>query len=277
MIALAPLPDRLVLFPTTHRIDAGAASSKANSVRRRRTGNLEGRLQIGPAARARPGLHLAILWQCRSRRSLGRSGNGNVGQPAGRSLGNELPGLRRQHGSGATRPVGAGCARRIRCRQTRSARSPHHCFWRESGDHHRTAYRRASTGLGPDPAQPAPVAADYPAPIRLVEFVALRRTDGARKFRPIWTASPTPGTVRVPAIFLLAENDEVVAPKFQRLVVEAYAGEKRVIPLAGAGHNSPIEGTELTQLQNGFDWLLSPMWERPSASPPVPQSPSPSH
>src|ERR1043166_1883582 len=34
---------------------------------------------------------------------------------------------------------------------------------------------------------------------------------------------------RAPAIFLLAERDEVVAPRFQHLVVDAYAGEKRVI------------------------------------------------
>src|SRR5436190_14463228 len=45
--------------------------------------------------------------------------------------------------------------------------------------------------------------------------------------------------VQVPAIFLLAEKDEVVAPKFQQLVVDAYVGEKRIIPLPGAGHNSP--------------------------------------
>ena len=41
------------------------------------------------------------------------------------------------------------------------------------------------------------------------------------------------------AIFLLAEQDEIVAPRFQRLVVDAYAGEKRVITLRGAYHNSP--------------------------------------
>src|SRR5881296_3677619 len=35
----------------------------------------------------------------------------------------------------------------------------------------------------------------------------------------------------VPVIFLLAERDEVVAPRFHRLVVDAYVGEKRVIPL----------------------------------------------
>jgi fermentation-respiration switch protein FrsA (DUF1100 family) len=59
----------------------------------------------------------------------------------------------------------------------------------------------------------------------------------------------------VPAIFLLAEKDEVVAPRFQRLVVDAYAGEKRIIPLAGAGHNSPIEGTGLADFHHALDWL----------------------
>jgi pimeloyl-ACP methyl ester carboxylesterase len=69
--------------------------------------------------------------------------------------------------------------------------------------------------------------------------------------------------IRVPAIFLLAENDEVVAPRFQRLVVDAYAGEKRVISLIGAGHNSPIEGAGLVEFQRDLDWLIPPMSERP--------------
>ncbi|MEP7015797.1 MAG: hypothetical protein ABI925_10180 [Verrucomicrobiota bacterium] len=58
------------------------------------------------------------------------------------------------------------------------------------------------------------------------------------------------------AIFLLAEKDEVVAPRFHRLVVDAYAGEKRVIKLKGAYHNSPIEGAALADLYKGLDWLL---------------------
>jgi pimeloyl-ACP methyl ester carboxylesterase len=62
--------------------------------------------------------------------------------------------------------------------------------------------------------------------------------------------------VHAPAIFLLAENDEVVAPRFQRLVVNAYAGEKRVIQLGGAGHNSPVEGAGLTNFHDALDWLL---------------------
>jgi hypothetical protein len=65
------------------------------------------------------------------------------------------------------------------------------------------------------------------------------------------------------AIFLLAEKDEVVAPRFQKLVVDAYAGEKRAIPLIGAGHNSPIEGAGLVEFQNALDWLIPPTWEGP--------------
>ena len=61
---------------------------------------------------------------------------------------------------------------------------------------------------------------------------------------------------RAPAIFLLAERDEVVAPRFQHLVVDAYAGEKRVIALRGANHNDPIEGAALADLYNALDWLL---------------------
>ena len=58
------------------------------------------------------------------------------------------------------------------------------------------------------------------------------------------------------AIFLLAERDEVVAPRYQRMVVDAYAGEKRIIHLRAAHHNDPIEGAGLTDLYQALDWLL---------------------
>jgi hypothetical protein len=60
-----------------------------------------------------------------------------------------------------------------------------------------------------------------------------------------------------PAIFLLAERDEIVAPRFHRLVVEAYAGEKRLIELRGAHHNDPIEGIALADLNDGLGWVLT--------------------
>ncbi len=62
--------------------------------------------------------------------------------------------------------------------------------------------------------------------------------------------------IHAPAIFLLAEKDEVVPPRYHRLVVDAYAGEKRVIPLAGAYHNTPIEEVGMADFHRALDWLL---------------------
>jgi uncharacterized protein len=62
---------------------------------------------------------------------------------------------------------------------------------------------------------------------------------------------------RAPAIFLLAGKDEIVAPCFHRLVVDAYAGEKRVVELRGAHHNDPVEGTALANLNDALDWMLA--------------------
>ena len=63
--------------------------------------------------------------------------------------------------------------------------------------------------------------------------------------------------IHAPAIFLLAENDEIVPPKFQRLVVDSFASKKQVITLPGAYHNSPIEGPVVTQIHHAYDWLFS--------------------
>ena len=63
-------------------------------------------------------------------------------------------------------------------------------------------------------------------------------------------------SVHAPAIFLLAEQDEIVAPRYQRLVVDAYAGDKRVITLRGAHHNTCVDGAGLADLYNALDWLL---------------------
>ena len=43
---------------------------------------------------------------------------------------------------------------------------------------------------------------------------------------------------------------------YQRLVVDAYAGEERIIRLAGARHNDPVEGTALADFHRALDWLL---------------------
>jgi hypothetical protein len=40
------------------------------------------------------------------------------------------------------------------------------------------------------------------------------------------------------------------------MVVDAYAGEKRIIHLRAAHHNDPIEGAGLADLYQALDWLL---------------------
>ena len=62
--------------------------------------------------------------------------------------------------------------------------------------------------------------------------------------------------IHAPAIFLLAENDEIVPPKFQRLVVDSFAGEKQVVTLPGAYHNSPIQGPAVAEVHHAYDWLF---------------------
>src|SRR5947207_5063297 len=62
--------------------------------------------------------------------------------------------------------------------------------------------------------------------------------------------------IQTPVIFLLAEKDEIVPPRYHRLVVDAYAGEKRVVTLRDAYHNTPVEGAGLADLYRALDWLL---------------------
>jgi len=61
-----------------------------------------------------------------------------------------------------------------------------------------------------------------------------------------------------PAVFLLAQEDQVVPPRFARAVADAYAGEKRLIPLPGADHNDSPAPAQEAELHAAIDWL----WDR---------------
>ena len=64
--------------------------------------------------------------------------------------------------------------------------------------------------------------------------------------------------IHAPGVFLLAEEDEIIKPKFHHLVVDAYSGEKRIIPLPGAHHNDPIDAQAIVKLNAAIDWMLLP-------------------
>lgn len=65
-------------------------------------------------------------------------------------------------------------------------------------------------------------------------------------------ALDTAPRVRAPAVFLMAEGDQTVPPDYQRLVLEAYAGEKAVIALPG-GHNDGLNGAALELFRQSLD------------------------
>jgi len=61
-----------------------------------------------------------------------------------------------------------------------------------------------------------------------------------------------------PGVFLLAQNDQVVPPRFARAVADNYAGEKRLIPLPGADHNDSPAPAQEAELHAAIGWL----WDR---------------
>jgi fermentation-respiration switch protein FrsA (DUF1100 family) len=70
--------------------------------------------------------------------------------------------------------------------------------------------------------------------------------------------SPTNAAlIRAPAVFVLADHDMLVPPRFQREVVDAFAGPKRVVTLKGAGHDSPASKAEEAEIDAGIRWLAS--------------------
>lgn len=62
---------------------------------------------------------------------------------------------------------------------------------------------------------------------------------------------------RAPAVFLVGEKDSLVPPTYQQLVIDAYAGPKRVIQMRGTTHWQPVNGQSEAQLAEEIDRL----WE----------------
>jgi pimeloyl-ACP methyl ester carboxylesterase len=61
--------------------------------------------------------------------------------------------------------------------------------------------------------------------------------------------------VTAPAVFISSGNDEVVPPLFHRLVIDGYAGPKRLIEMPGASHAAALTAAAAAELQVDRDWL----------------------
>ena len=63
--------------------------------------------------------------------------------------------------------------------------------------------------------------------------------------------------VKAPAVFVLSDHDEIIPPRYHQMVVDAYAGSKRIVVLHGAGHNDgPNNNAEYAEIQAAIAWLL---------------------
>ena len=255
MIALTPLPDRLVLFPTTDRIDAGAAVRKPIPFE-------SGELEIWTAAsklaqeRGQPQIYVLRFYGNADRADRWVAAEAEIwNERAVEVWGMNYPGF-----GGSTGPARLA-------RLGPAALAAFDALKRTAGDRPIVVF---GASLGTTTAlhvaahrQVAGLILHNPPPLRqmiLRQFgwwnLWLLAGPLAQKLPADLDSVANAKMVRAPAIFLLAERDEVVAPKFQRLVVDAYAGEKRLIPLVGADHNSPVEGVGLRNFHEALDWLL---------------------
>ena len=255
LITVAPLPDRLVLFPTTYRIEAGAAARKPIPFE---GGELEIWTAQSRMAKERGQAELYVL------RFYGNADRADRWVADEAEMWNnravEVWGMNYPGFGGSTGPARLG-------RLGPAALTAFDALKQTAGERPIVGF---GASLGTTTAlqialqrQVAGVILHNPVALRQIilrQFgwwnLWLFAGPMARKIPSELDSINNAKATRVPAIFLLAENDEVIAPKFQRLVVEAYAGEKRIVTLAGARHNDPLEGASVAKFVEALDWLL---------------------
>jgi len=255
LIAVAPLSDHLVLFPTTGRIGAGAAIRKPIPFE-------GGELEIWTAAsklarqRGQPDVYVLRFYGNADRADRWVAAEAEMwNDRAVEVWGMNYPGF-----GGSTGPARVA-------RLGPAALAAFDALKRTAGDRPIVVFGASlGTTTALHVAANRPVAGlilHNPPPLRQIILRQFGWWNLWLLAGPVALQIPKDldslangKVVRAPAIFLLAENDEVIAPRFQRLVVEAYAGEKRVIALRGAHHNDPLEETALAEFHNGLDWLL---------------------
>src|SRR3954468_10220725 len=253
VIALAPLPDRLVLFPTTYRIDAGSAARKAIPFQ---NGNLEVWTARSAHAHQRGQPEIFVL------RFYGNADRADRWVAAEAGMWNEravevwgmnYPGFGGSTGPARLARLGPAALTAFDELKKVAGNRPIIVFGASLGTTtalHIAAHRKIA-GLIPQ----------YPVAMRQIilrQFgwwnLWLFAGPMAQKIPRELDSIANARTSHAPVIFLLSEKDEVIAPRFQRLVVEAYAGEKRIVALSGAGHNDPIAGAGLGDLHHALDW-----------------------
>ena len=255
VIALAPLPDRLVLFPSTNRIDARGAERRTVPFH---NGELEVWTARSAMARSREQADVYVL------RFYGNADRADRwvaleaemwNNRAVEVWGMNYPGFGGSTGPARLAQLGPAALTAFDQLEKIARNRPIIVFGASLGTTtalHVAAHRKIAGLILHNPPALRQIILRQFGWWNLWLFAGPMAQKIPRDLDSVANARAS----QVRAIFLLAEKDEVVAPRYQRLVVEAYAGEKRIITLAGAGHNSPIEGTALADFHHALDWLL---------------------
>lgn len=254
LIVFAPLPDLLVLFPSTNRINAGTAVRKTVPFQ-------DGELEIWTARsalaqqRGQPEIYVLRFYGNADRADRWPAAEAEMwNDRAVEVWGMNYPGFGGSTGPARLARLGPAALIAFDALQKTAGDRPIIVFGTSLGTTtalHIAAQRKI-----------AGLILQNPPPIRQIilrQFgwwnLWLFAGPMAQKIPRDLDSIANARAIRIPAIFLLADQDEVVAPKFQHLVVDAYAGKKRIIPLPGAGHNSPIDGAALADFHHALDWL----------------------
>jgi uncharacterized protein len=252
------LPDRLILFPTRSPIDAGTAVRRTIPFQ---NGDLEIWMAQSPSARQQGRADVFIL------RFYGNADRADHWPAAEAEMWKdravEIWGMNYPGFGGSTGPtrlgrIGSAAVAAFDALRAEAAGAPIVAYGTSIG---------AAAALHVSASRPAEISGlilQNPPPLRemiLRQFgwwnLWLLAGPVALQIPPDLDSMANARASRAPAIFLLAQRDEIVAPRFHRLVVGAYAGEKRIVELRGAHHNDPIEGTALADLNDALGWLVS--------------------
>jgi pimeloyl-ACP methyl ester carboxylesterase len=255
LISATPLLDRLVLFPTTFRIDAGSAVRKPIPFE-------DGELEIWTARsrlaqqRGQPEVYVLRFYGNADRADRWVAEEAEMwNDRAVEVWGMNYPGFGGSTGPARLARLGPAALATFDAAKSQAGDRPVIVFGASIGTTtalHIAAQRKVAGVILHNPVALRQII------LRQFGWWNLWLLAGplAQKIPRDLDSIANAKTSRAPAVFLLSEKDEVIAPRFQRLVVNAYAGEKRVIPLAGARHNDPLEGTNIANFHNALDWLL---------------------
>tara|TARA_R110002049_G_scaffold4601_3_gene31755 strand:+ start:11634 stop:12455 length:822 start_codon:yes stop_codon:yes gene_type:complete len=123
-----------------------------------------------------------------------------------------------------------------------------------------TALHVAAT-IQPDTNRTGVILRNPPPLIPVVKRIAHRYPLGrlidpvAETLDPRMNATVTAGQVNLPAVFLQSELDSLVPPRMQQNIVDAYAGQKRVVTLGGLEHDCLHDETHESEIRDALLWL----------------------